>query len=102
MKFDMGGSAAVFGAAKALGQIKPPGVEVLHFSQPPSCIDVEVLPILVYLLNFYVFFPFSQVHFIVAACENMISGTGMRPGDIVTASNGKTIEVCFFFPTCYK
>lgn len=36
-----------------------------------------------------------QVHFIVAACENMISGTGMRPGDIVTASNGKTIEVQF-------
>lgn len=34
-----------------------------------------------------------QVHFIVAACENMISGTGMRPGDVVTASNGKTIEV---------
>ncbi|KAL0451509.1 UNVERIFIED_CONTAM: Leucine aminopeptidase 2, chloroplastic [Sesamum latifolium] len=33
------------------------------------------------------------VHFIVAACENMISGTGMRPGDILTASNGKTIEV---------
>ncbi|KAE9602353.1 hypothetical protein Lal_00049869 [Lupinus albus] len=60
MKFDMGGSAAVFGAAKALGQIKPLGVEA---------------------------------HFIVAACENMISGTGMRPGDIVTASNGKTIEV---------
>jgi leucyl aminopeptidase len=28
----------------------------------------------------------------------MISGTGMRPGDIVTASNGKTIEVCFFHP----
>ncbi|KAL7600003.1 hypothetical protein Lser_V15G23818 [Lactuca serriola] len=60
MKFDMGGSAAVLGAAKALGQIKPLGVEV---------------------------------HFIVAACENMISGTGMRPGDILTASNGKTIEV---------
>lgn len=28
MKFDMGGSAAVLGAAKALGQIKPVGVEV--------------------------------------------------------------------------
>lgn len=37
-----------------------------------------------------------QVHFIVAACENMISGTGMRPGDIITASNGKTIEVSSF------
>ncbi|XP_062004654.1 leucine aminopeptidase 2, chloroplastic-like isoform X2 [Rosa rugosa] len=60
MKVDMGGSAAVLGAAKAIGQIKPSGVEV---------------------------------HFIVAACENMISGTGMRPGDTVTASNGKTIEV---------
>ncbi|BAT76177.1 hypothetical protein VIGAN_01414600 [Vigna angularis var. angularis] len=60
MKYDMGGSAAVLGTAKALGQIKPSGVEV---------------------------------HFIVAACENMISGTGMRPGDVVTASNGKTIEV---------
>ncbi|XP_072987614.1 leucine aminopeptidase 2, chloroplastic [Typha latifolia] len=60
MKIDMGGAAAAFGAAKALGQIKPTGVEV---------------------------------HFIVAACENMISGTGMRPGDVVTASNGKTIEV---------
>ena len=23
----------------------------------------------------------------------MISGTGMRPGDVITASNGKTIEV---------
>jgi len=28
MKFDMGGSAAVLGAAKAIGEIKPPGVEV--------------------------------------------------------------------------
>ncbi|KAJ0030973.1 hypothetical protein Pint_14417 [Pistacia integerrima] len=60
MKCDMGGSAAVLGAAKAIGQIKPPGVEI---------------------------------HFVIAACENMISGTGMRPGDIITASNGKTIEV---------
>lgn len=31
MKCDMGGSAAVFGAAKAVGQIKPPGVEVSLF-----------------------------------------------------------------------
>eukprot|EP00245_Coleochaete_scutata_P001754 TRINITY_DN1220_c0_g1_i1.p1 TRINITY_DN1220_c0_g1~~TRINITY_DN1220_c0_g1_i1.p1 ORF type:complete len:613 (+),score=143.32 TRINITY_DN1220_c0_g1_i1:155-1993(+) len=37
--------------------------------------------------------PGVEVNFIVAACENMISGGGMRPGDILTASNGKTIEV---------
>ncbi|GBG63722.1 hypothetical protein CBR_g39264 [Chara braunii] len=34
-----------------------------------------------------------EIHFIAAACENMVSGSGMRPGDILTASNGKTIEV---------
>jgi len=37
--------------------------------------------------------PDTEVHFIVAATENMISGRAMRPGDILTASNGKTIEV---------
>ncbi len=34
-----------------------------------------------------------EVHFIVAACENMLSDKAVRPGDILTASNGKTIEV---------
>ncbi|XP_038889335.1 leucine aminopeptidase 1-like [Benincasa hispida] len=60
MKNDMGGAAAIFGAANAIAEIKPLGVEI---------------------------------HFVTAACENMISATGMRPSDIVTASNGKTIEV---------
>jgi leucyl aminopeptidase len=59
MKIDMGGAAAMLGAAKAIAQIKP---------------DVEV-------------------HFISAVTENMVSGHAMRPGDILTASNGKTIEV---------
>eukprot|EP00968_Pinguiococcus_pyrenoidosus_P006596 scaffold442_cov268-Pinguiococcus_pyrenoidosus.AAC.4 len=60
MKKDMGGSGATFGAARAIGTLKPKNVEV---------------------------------HFIVAACENMVSDTAMRPGDILQASNGKTIEV---------
>ena len=34
-----------------------------------------------------------QVHIISAACENMIDGKGMRPGDILQAANGKTVEV---------
>jgi leucyl aminopeptidase len=37
--------------------------------------------------------PDVEVHFISAVTENMISGHAMRPGDILTASNGKTIEV---------
>lgn len=34
-----------------------------------------------------------EVHFISAVCENMINENAMRPGDILTASNGKTMEV---------
>jgi leucyl aminopeptidase len=37
--------------------------------------------------------PNVQVHFVIAACENMINERAMVPGDIITASNGKTIEV---------
>lgn len=60
MKFDMGGAAAVLGAARTLAELKPANVEV---------------------------------HFIIAAAENMVSHHSYRPGDVVTASNGKTIEV---------
>lgn len=35
----------------------------------------------------------KEVHGIIAACENMISGCAYKPGDILTAKNGKTIEV---------
>jgi leucyl aminopeptidase len=34
-----------------------------------------------------------QVHFIIASCENMVAGKGLRPGDVLTAANGKTVEV---------
>ncbi len=60
MKYDMGGSAAVLGAARTIAELKPNNIEV---------------------------------NFIVAACENMINGSALHPGDIVKASNGKTIEV---------
>lgn len=60
MKFDCGGSAAVLGAARAIGKLAPEGVEA---------------------------------HFIVAACENMINDRAVVPSDVLTASNGKTIEI---------
>ncbi|TSJ80685.1 MAG: leucyl aminopeptidase [Candidatus Cardinium sp.] len=37
--------------------------------------------------------PNKEIHFIIAATENMISGSATKPGDVVTASNGKTIEI---------
>jgi len=60
MKFDCGGSAAVLGAAKAIGKLEPENAEI---------------------------------HFIVAACENMVNEKAYVPSDILTASNGVTIEV---------
>lgn len=37
--------------------------------------------------------PNVELHAIIAACENMPSGNSYKPGDILTAKNGKTIEV---------
>lgn len=37
--------------------------------------------------------PEVEVHGIIAACENMPSSSSYKPGDILTAKNGKTIEV---------
>ncbi len=39
------------------------------------------------------FHPEVEVHGLIAACENMASGSAYKPGDILTAKNGKTIEV---------
>ena len=39
------------------------------------------------------FAPQIEVHGIIAACENMPGSKAYKPGDILTAKNGKTIEV---------
>ncbi len=39
------------------------------------------------------FHPQVEVHGIIAACENMPGCSAYKPGDILTAKNGKTIEV---------
>lgn len=37
--------------------------------------------------------PGVEVHFVVAACENMVNDKAYVPSDILIASNGLTIEV---------
>lgn len=37
--------------------------------------------------------PKVEVHGIIAACENMSSGSAVKPGDILTNMQGKTIEI---------
>lgn len=37
--------------------------------------------------------PKVEVHGIIAACENMSSGSAVKPGDVVTNMQGKTIEI---------
>lgn len=43
--------------------------------------------------NIQKFKPAIEVHALIAACENMPSGASYKQGDIVTAMNGKTIEI---------
>lgn len=59
MKYDMAGAAAVIGAMRAIGQLKP------------------TIPVTGY----------------IPTVENMLNGNAQRPGDIVTAFSGKTVEV---------
>ena len=65
MKIDMSGGATVLGIFTILSQWD----------------EKELGPI-----------PYT-VYGILPACENMVSGKSLRPGDVVTASNGQTIEV---------
>ena len=37
--------------------------------------------------------PDVEVHAVVAACENMPSGSAYKPGDVITAKTGRTIEI---------
>jgi leucyl aminopeptidase len=37
--------------------------------------------------------PRAEIHGIIPACENMPDGKSYKPGDVLTAKNGKTIEV---------
>lgn len=37
--------------------------------------------------------PGVEVHFIIAACENMINGKALRPSDILQSASGKYVEV---------
>jgi len=59
MKFDMCGSATVFGVLKVVAELQP---------------NINII-------------------FAIGATENMPGGDAQRPGDIVTAYNGKTIEI---------
>lgn len=43
--------------------------------------------------NIKKFKPEAEVHALIAACENMPSGSSYKQGDIITAMNGKTIEI---------
>lgn len=67
MKLDMSGGATVLGVFQILSAIP----QIPHIPQITG----------------------AEIWGILPACENMPSGKALRPGDIVTAINGKTIEV---------
>jgi leucyl aminopeptidase len=116
MKFDMGGAAAVLGAAEAIGLLQPPGVAVdfivaacenmvRHGPASPGCLCAALAKSLALVRNLLsvLFCPFlslpfdSQLSIYLSVSRpqpwHQVSDRAMRPGDILTASNGLTIEV---------
>ena len=101
MKFDMGGCGSVLGTSFIVWLVET----FLIYSK-------SIIQLLIISLNLLLFPSLFlrgcsgtakaisqlkpknvEVHFITALCENMISGDSMRPGDVLTASNG----LIFFF-----
>ncbi|MBW4550522.1 MAG: leucyl aminopeptidase [Aphanocapsa sp. GSE-SYN-MK-11-07L] len=78
LTFDSGGLNLKVGAS---------GIETMKMDMAGSAAALGAAKVIGHLK------PNVEVHFIVAATENMISGRAIHPGDILTASNGKTIEI---------
>ena len=68
--------------------IKPPA-SMLNMKDDMSA-AAAVISIMRHIAKFK---PHVEVHGLVAACENMPGDKAYKPGDILTAKNGKTIEV---------
>lgn len=80
----MSGAAAVILTAYVVGRLRPEDVEV-HFVSWRCLIILYSFDANSLLTNFNL-----QV---APACENMVSEKAIHPGDIVAASNGKTVEL---------
>ncbi len=63
MKCDMAGAACVLGVMRALAAL-PKSARIKH-----------------------------EVHVLIPTTENMVNGNALKPGDVIVAMNGKTIEV---------
>lgn len=68
--------------------LKPPqGMETMKTDMAGSAAVIGAMKMIARIK------PKFPVHAFIGACENMPSGTAQRPGDVVRARNGKTVEV---------
>lgn len=91
MRADMGGAATVCASVITAAALKLPINIIGGFCDSGSSSP---------LIDVYVFKYFSSLHLffllipgLAPLCENMPSGKATKPGDVVTAKNGKTIQV---------
>ncbi len=68
--------------------LKPPA-SMLNMKDDMSA-SAAIISIMHFISKFK---PHIEVHGLVAACENMPGSNAYKPGDVLTAKNGKTIEV---------
>src|SRR2546428_356894 len=75
------GAAAVLGIMRALPALKPS-------AEGFSAGSARMIPSTAAAPK-----PSAEVHGLIAATENMQSGSAIRPGDILPAMNGTTIQI---------
>lgn len=61
----------------------------LYIVSSPFRSSIEFSPRLLYLIIYFLY----NKPGLAPLCENMPSGKATKPGDVVTAKNGKTIQV---------
>src|SRR6202451_1110871 len=84
MKYDMAGAAAMIGARRGLAQVKPnhEGVGGVFSAAKSGAMRASAQ-----------LKPNVKVIGVVCSAENMPDGKAFKPGDVVTAMSGKTIEI---------
>lgn len=99
MRADMGGAATVCASIVTAAALKLPvniigellTVRILLHSNPESMKNqVAIFKIVFLTLNLCAY---THLSGLAPLCENMPSGKATKPGDVVRAKNGKTIQV---------
>lgn len=93
MRADMGGAATVCASVVTAAALKLPINIIGGFCDTVKLELGFIDNFCKSIFNYFFIFPNALLPGLAPLCENMPSGKATKPGDVVTAKNGKTIQV---------